>query len=233
MTESHNDSPDEAVRPFDADADGTAVAEGGGLLILEEYEHAKARGAKIYAELVGFGASQDTYSVTEPDPSGHSYANAITKALRDGGVDAGRGRACSSRTAWGFQRTTGPNWPACSSVFGDRLCDAAPGADQSPDRQHGRRQRRGCRRRGALAAPQCHPGRDQHAKDRRWSHAECEATECAKQRSMSRSAASTASAGRTRRWCFGKFDAVTASFVALNMQAYREEDELLLVLNPR
>src|SRR4051794_40607898 len=66
-TESHNDSPETAARPFDAEADGTATAEGGGLFILEEYEHAKARGAKIYAELVGFGASQDTYRITEPD----------------------------------------------------------------------------------------------------------------------------------------------------------------------
>jgi len=88
VTDAHNDTPNEAVRPFDADATGTAVAEGGGLLILEEYEHAKQRGAKIYAELVGFAASQDTYSVTEPDPSGRSYGNAITKALRDGGVDS-------------------------------------------------------------------------------------------------------------------------------------------------
>ncbi|HZK81046.1 MAG TPA: beta-ketoacyl synthase N-terminal-like domain-containing protein, partial [Humisphaera sp.] len=76
-----NDSPETAVRPFDAAAKGAAVGEGGGLLILEEYEHAKQRGAKIYAELVGFGASQDSYSVTEPDPSGHSYAAAIKKAL--------------------------------------------------------------------------------------------------------------------------------------------------------
>jgi 3-oxoacyl-[acyl-carrier-protein] synthase II len=60
-----------------------AHGEGGGLLILEEYEHAAARGAKIYAELVGFGASQDTYSVTDPDPSGHSYGRAIGKALAD------------------------------------------------------------------------------------------------------------------------------------------------------
>jgi 3-oxoacyl-[acyl-carrier-protein] synthase II len=82
-TETHNDSPETAVRPFDADADGTATAEGGGLFILEEYEHAKARGAKIYAELVGFGASQDTHRITEPDPTGHSYARAIAKALAD------------------------------------------------------------------------------------------------------------------------------------------------------
>jgi 3-oxoacyl-[acyl-carrier-protein] synthase II len=87
-TDSMNDSPESAVRPFDADATGTAVAEGGGLFILEEFEHAKKRGAKIYAELVGFGASQDTYSVTEPDPSGRSYSKAITKALGDANVSA-------------------------------------------------------------------------------------------------------------------------------------------------
>lgn len=79
----HNETPDQAVRPFDSEATGTAVAEGGGLLILEDYEHAKARGAKIYAELVGFGASQDAYSVTEPDPKGHSYGKAIQKALAE------------------------------------------------------------------------------------------------------------------------------------------------------
>jgi 3-oxoacyl-[acyl-carrier-protein] synthase II len=83
LNETNNDSPEEAIRPFDADAAGTAHGEGGGLLILEELEHAKARGAKIYAELVGFGASQDTYSITEPDPTGHSYGRAIGKALAD------------------------------------------------------------------------------------------------------------------------------------------------------
>src|SRR5436190_20828163 len=73
LNETSNDRPAEAVRPFDADAAGTIFGEGGGLFILEEYEHAKARGAKVYAELVGFAASQDAYSVVEPDPSGHSY----------------------------------------------------------------------------------------------------------------------------------------------------------------
>ncbi len=83
VTTQHNDSPDQAIRPFDAEATGTAVGEGGGLLILEDYEHAKARNAKIYCELVGFGASQDTYSVTQPDPKGHSYGRAIGKALAE------------------------------------------------------------------------------------------------------------------------------------------------------
>jgi 3-oxoacyl-[acyl-carrier-protein] synthase II len=88
LNESHNDSPAQAVRPFDADAKGTVLAEGGGLLILEEMEAAKSRGAKIYAELVGFAASQDTYKITEPDPTGRSYARAISGALKDAGLTA-------------------------------------------------------------------------------------------------------------------------------------------------
>src|SRR5437773_506438 len=88
LTETMNDSPQRAVRPFDAEASGSAVGEGGGLLILEEFEHAKKRGAKIYAELVGFAASQDTHSVTQPEPSGHSYAKAIENALKDARVSA-------------------------------------------------------------------------------------------------------------------------------------------------
>ncbi len=88
LNSTHNDSPADAVRPFDKDASGSVIGEGGGLLILEEYEHAKARGAKIYCELVGFGASQDAYSPTEPDPSGHSYSRAILSALRDAKANA-------------------------------------------------------------------------------------------------------------------------------------------------
>jgi 3-oxoacyl-[acyl-carrier-protein] synthase II len=88
LNESHNDSPADAVRPFDADAKGTVFGEGGGLLILESLEHAKQRGAKIYAELVGFAASQDTHKVTEPEPSGHSYGKAIENALKDAKLTA-------------------------------------------------------------------------------------------------------------------------------------------------
>ena len=84
-----NEQPAEACRPFDSGAKGSVVGEGGGLLILESYDSAKARGTKIYAEVVGFAASQDTYSVTEPDPSGHSYAAAVKNALRDARVEAG------------------------------------------------------------------------------------------------------------------------------------------------
>lgn len=83
-----NDSPADSVRPFDKTAAGTVFGEGGGLLILEEYEHANARGATIYAELAGFAASQDSYAVTEPDPSGHSYGKAIENALKDAKLTA-------------------------------------------------------------------------------------------------------------------------------------------------
>ena len=79
---------DQTVRPFETGAAGTAISEGGGLLILEEYEHAKARGANILCELVGFAASQDAYSTTEPDPTGASHAAAIKNALRDAGATA-------------------------------------------------------------------------------------------------------------------------------------------------
>lgn len=84
-----NDNPAGAVRPFDTEARGTALGEGGGLFILEEYEKAKSRGARIYAEIVGFGATQDSHSITEPDPAGHSYSRAITKALADAKLTAG------------------------------------------------------------------------------------------------------------------------------------------------
>lgn len=88
LTDKHNNAPAEAVRPFDADATGTALGEGGGLFILEEYDRAVKRGANIHAELLGFGASQDAYSVTEPDPTGYSYGKAIAKALADAKVAA-------------------------------------------------------------------------------------------------------------------------------------------------
>ena len=88
VNEVDNENPATASRPFDADAHGSVIAEGGGLLILEELEHARARGAKMYAELVGFAASQDSYRITDPEPSGHSYSKAITNALNDAKMSA-------------------------------------------------------------------------------------------------------------------------------------------------
>lgn len=84
-----NDSPSQACRPFAADRDGTVVSEGGGLVILEDLEHARGRGARIYAELVGFGAGHDAYAPrqpAEPPPDGRGAAIAMRKALKDAGV---------------------------------------------------------------------------------------------------------------------------------------------------
>lgn len=81
-----NDSPQTASRPFDKDRDGFVMGEGGGALILEEYEHAKARGATIYAELVGGGMSSDAYHLTAPHPEGLGAINVMRDALNDAGI---------------------------------------------------------------------------------------------------------------------------------------------------
>ncbi|EGR0774990.1 beta-ketoacyl-ACP synthase II [Vibrio cholerae] len=81
-----NDEPQKASRPWDKDRDGFVLGDGAGIMVLEEYEHAKARGAKIYAEVVGFGMSGDAYHMTSPSEDGSGGALAMEAAMRDAGV---------------------------------------------------------------------------------------------------------------------------------------------------
>ena len=82
-----NDDPQAASRPWDRDRDGFVLSDGAGILVLEEYEHAKARGARIYAELTGFGMSDDAFHMTAPPEDGSGAALSMRNAIRDAGID--------------------------------------------------------------------------------------------------------------------------------------------------
>jgi 3-oxoacyl-[acyl-carrier-protein] synthase II len=86
LTNKFNDAPEKASRPFDKDRSGFVMAEGSAVLILEEYEHAKARGAKIYAEVAGYGSSSDAYHITAPREDGSGGALAMKRAFEDAGM---------------------------------------------------------------------------------------------------------------------------------------------------
>jgi 3-oxoacyl-[acyl-carrier-protein] synthase II len=125
-----NDDPQAASRPWDKDRDGFVLGDGAGVVVVEEYEHAKARGAKIYAELVGFGMSGDAYHMTSPPADGAGAARAMSNALNDAKIDVskiGYINAHGTSTAAGDIAETN----AVKSVFGDEAYKVLMGSTKS------------------------------------------------------------------------------------------------------
>jgi 3-oxoacyl-[acyl-carrier-protein] synthase II len=130
LSTSYNDTPEKASRPFDKGRDGFVLGEGAGILMFEELEHAKARGAKIYAEVKGFGQTADAFNIVQPAPEGRGAAKAMQLAVDDSGLDP---------TTIDYINAHGTSTPfndrleteAIKAVFGDHARDLAISSTKS------------------------------------------------------------------------------------------------------
>ena len=125
-----NDDPQAASRPYDVDRDGFVLGEGAGVMIVESEEHAAARGARVYAELVGTGVTSDSHHITAPEPEGLGATRAMRRALEDAGLrpeDVSHVNAHATSTPKG----DAPEYLAMRAVFGDRLDDVQVSATKS------------------------------------------------------------------------------------------------------